>query len=98
MNLMYHLQGEKFELPDGSYSVSDIQDYFKYIIKKHEKVTDNLPMRNYVNKIENRSTFKIKTGYYLKLLTPETIKLLGSTKNKITKNKNDKNVAHLEIT
>ena len=55
-------------------------------------------MRNYVNKIENRSTFKIKTGYYLKLLTPETIKLLGSTKNKITKNKNDKNVAHLEIT
>ena len=52
----------------------------------------------YVNKIENRITFKIKTGYYLQLLTPETMKLLGSTKSKITKNKNGENVPHLEIT
>ena len=29
---------EEFELPDGSYSVSDIQDYFEYIIKKHENM------------------------------------------------------------
>ena len=43
-------------------------------------------------------TFKIKTGYYLEFLTPETMKLLGSTKNKINKNENGKNVLHLEIT
>ena len=52
----------------------------------------------YVNKIENRITFKIKTGYYLELLTPETIKLLGSTKSKITEDENVENVPHLEIT
>ena len=52
----------------------------------------------YVIKIENRVTFKIKNGYSLELLIPETMKLLGSTKNKITKTKNDENVPHLEIT
>ena len=46
-------------------------------------------------KIENRITFKINTGYYLKLLTPETMKLLGSTKTKITKDQNGENVLHL---
>ena len=51
-----------------------------------------------VNKIENRVTFKIKNRYSLELLTPETIKLLGSTKKKITKDKNGENVPHLEIT
>ena len=65
---------EEFELPDGSYSVSDIQDYFKYIQKKPETVTDNLSFMIYVNKIENRITFKIKTGSYIELLTPETLK------------------------
>ena len=52
----------------------------------------------YVNKTENRITFEIKTGYYLELLTPETMKLLGNAKTKITKDKNGKNVPHLEIT
>ena len=52
----------------------------------------------YINKIENRVTFKIKTGYYVERLTPETMKLLGSTKNKITKDRNGKNLPHLEIT
>ena len=52
----------------------------------------------YVNKIENRITFKIKNEYSLELLTPETMKLLGSTKNKITKDKNGENLPHLEIT
>ena len=52
----------------------------------------------YINKIENRITFKIKTEYYLELLTPETVKLLGSTKSKITKDKNSENVPYLEIT
>ena len=73
----------KFELPDGSFSVSDIQFYFDYILKTHEKKNNNLAIQIYINKIENRITFKIKTGYYLELLTPVTMKLLGSTKNKI---------------
>ena len=55
-------------------------------------------MQIYVNKIENRVTFKIKDGYSLELLTSETMKLLGSTKNKITKDKNGQNVPHVEIT
>ena len=46
---------------------------------------DNLSIRIYVNKIENTVSLRIKTGYYLELLTPETMKLLGSTKSKITK-------------
>ena len=50
---------EEFELPDGSYSVSNIQDYFEYILRKRETVTDNTSIRIYVNKIENRITFKI---------------------------------------
>ena len=67
---------EEFELSDGSYSVSDIQDYFEYILKKRSESVDNPSIRIYVNKIENRITFKIKNGYYLDLLTPETMKLL----------------------
>ena len=89
---------KKFELPDGSYSVLDIQDYFKYIIEKHETVIDNPPIGMYVNKIENRITSKIKTGYYCKLLTPKTKKLLQSTKTKKTKDENCENLPHLEIT
>ena len=50
----------------------------------------------YINRIENRITFKIKSGYYLELLTPETMKLLGSTERKISKDKNGENVPHLE--
>ena len=76
------------ELPGGSYSVSDIQDYFKCILKKHETVTDNPSVIIYANEIENRITFKIRTGYYLNFLTSETMKLLGSTKDKITKDEN----------
>ena len=89
---------DEFELPDGSYLISDIQDYFDYIIKKHHENVDNQSIKIYVNKIENRIIFKIKTGYYLELLTPETMKLLGTTESKITKDKNCENVPHLEIT
>ena len=88
---------EKFELPDGSYSISDIQDYFKYILKKHSESVDNPPIRIYVNRIENRITFKIKSGYYLELLTPETMKLHGSAESKITKDKYGENVPRLEV-
>ena len=66
-------------MPDGSYSASNIQDYFEYILKKHGENIDNLSVRIYVNKIESRIKFKLKTGNYLELLTPETMKLLGST-------------------
>ena len=69
---------EEFELPDGSYSISDIHDYFEYILKKHSESVDNPPIRIYANRIENRITFKIKSEYYLELLTPETMNLLGS--------------------
>ena len=88
---------EEFTLPDGSYSISDIQDYFEYILKKHSESIDNPSIRMYINRIENRITFKTKNGYYLELLTPEIMKLLGSTESKITKDKNGENVPHLEI-
>ena len=89
---------DEFELPDGSYSVSDIQDYFKYILKKLGENTNKSSVQIYVNKIENRITFKIKDRYSLELLTPNTMKLLGSTKSEISKDKNGENVPHLEIT
>ena len=88
---------DKFELPDGSYSISDIQDYFEYILKKHGWDIDEPSVQIYANKIENSATFKIKNGYSLELLTPETIKLLGSTKNKIIKDKNGENVPILKL-
>ena len=71
---------DKFELPNGSYTVSDIQDYLKYILKKHEEDIDKPSVQIYVNKIKSRLIFKIKNGYSLEFLTPETMKLLGSTK------------------
>ena len=89
---------DKSEMPDGSYSVSDIQDHFDYILKKHEENTDKPSVLIYVIKIENRVTFKIKNGYSLELLTPEIMKLLGRTENKITKDKNGENVPHFQIT
>ena len=71
---------DEFNLPDGSCSISDIQDYFEYITKKHGTIADNPPVQIYTSKIKNRIVFKIKTGYKLELLSPETMKLLGSTK------------------
>ena len=79
---------DEFQLPDRSYSISNIQDYFEYIIKKHSESVHNPSIKISVNKIENRVTFKIKNGYYLELLTPETMKLLGSTESKKIKDKN----------
>ena len=60
---------EEFKLSYGSYSVSDIQDYFEYTLKKHRENTNKPSMQIYANKIENRITFKIKNGYALELLT-----------------------------
>ena len=78
--------------------VSDIQDYFDNILRKHWETIENPSVRIYVNKTENGITLKIKTGYYLALLTTETMKLLGSPENEITRDKNGENVPHLEIT
>ena len=89
---------EEFELPDISNSISDIQDYFESMLKKTWGKTVNPSIRIYINKIENTITFRTKTGYYFELLTSETMKLLGSTKSKITKNENGENVSYLEIT
>ena len=89
--------GHEFELPDIDHSVSDVQDFFKYIIKKHETFTDKSPVKIYVNKVHNRITFKIKTGKFLKFLTNKTIKLLESAERRITKNKNDENVSIINV-
>ena len=78
--------------------MSDIQDYSEYILEKHGEDIDEPSVQVYTNKIKNRITFKFKNGYSLELLTPETMKLLGSTKNEITEGKNGENVPHLEIT
>ena len=92
---------EEFELPDGSYFVSDIHYYFAYILKKHGEKIDNSSIRIYVSKIENRITLKIKTRYFLELLIPEKMKFLGNTKSKELRMKsqdeNGENVPHLEI-
>ena len=87
---------DTFGLHDGSYSISDIQDYFEYIIKKHETIADNPPVQMYVNKIKSRIVFKIKTGYKLELLSPETMKLLGSSKKDVDQDKDGENVLKLE--
>ena len=81
---------DNFDLPDGSYSISDIQDYFEFIMRKHEPLTENPSIQIYPNKIKNRIIFKVKKGYELDLISPETMKLLGSTKKMLIKIKMEK--------
>ena len=87
---------ETFDLPDGSYNISEIQDYIEYIIKNHETISENAPILFYANTINNRIVFKIKSGYKLELLSKETMKLLGSTSSIIDADKNSENVPRLE--
>ena len=87
---------ETFDMPDGSYNISEIQDYIEYIIKKHETIGENAPILIYANAINNRIVFKIKSRYKLELLSKETMKLLGSTKDTIDADKNSENVSKLE--
>ena len=87
---------DTFDLPDGSYSIADIYDYFEFIIKKHETLTENLPVQIYPNKIKNRIVLKIKTVYKLELVTPETMKLLGTTKKDVDKDENGEHLSKLE--
>ena len=81
---------------DGSYSIEDIQDYFEFIIKKHGILIEDSPVEIYPNRIKNRTVFKIKTGYKLELLSPETMKLLGSRKKDVDQDKNGEDVPKLE--
>ena len=87
---------ETFELPDGSYNTSQMQDYIEYIIKKYETIGENASILIYANTINNRIVFKIKSGHKLELLSKETMKLLGSTSSIIDADKNSENVPKLE--
>ena len=87
---------ETFDAPDGSYNISEIQDYMEYIIKKHETIGENAPILIYSNTINNRIVFKIKTGYKLELFSKETMRLLGSVKDYIDADKYSENVPRLE--
>ena len=89
-------RNETFDLPVGSYNISEIQDYIEYIIKRHETIGENALILIYANTINNRTVFKIKSRYKLELLSKETMKLLGSTSNIIDANKNSENVPRLE--
>ena len=89
---------KEFELTGGFYSVSGIHNCFEYITKKNEILTDDTSNEIYINQIQNKITFKIKSVYYLELLTPKTIKLLGNNQRQITKYKNGVNLPQLEIT
>ena len=81
---------DTFDLPDGLYNIPAIQNYIEYII------AETVPILIYANKISNRIVFKIKTGYKLELLSKETMKLLGSTKDTTDADKNSENVPRLE--
>ena len=96
LNILAPAWNNTFDLPDGSYPISDIQDYFEFIIKKHETLTENSPVQIYPNKIKNRIVFIIKTGYKLELLIHGTTKLLGSTKKDVGKDEGGETVPKLE--
>ena len=87
---------DQFDLPDRSYSIADIQDYFEFIIKKDETLSENPPVQIYPNKIKNRIVFRVKTRYKLELLSLETMKLLGSTKKDVDQDKDGEHVPKLE--
>ena len=87
---------DTFNLRDGSYSIANIQDYFEFIIKRHETLSENLLIQICPNKLKNKIVFKIKTGYKLEKLTPETMRLLGTAKMDVNKDKDGENLPKLE--
>ena len=87
---------DTFDLTDGFYSIADFQDYFEFIIKKHETLTGDPPDQVYPNKIKNRIVFKLKTSFNLELFTPETMILLGNGKKRRDKDKGGEDVPELE--
>ena len=88
---------EEFQLPDGSYLIFDIQEYFEHILKKYGESVDEPSIKIYPNKVKNNIIFKIKAGYYRELLTLETMRLLVSAKNEISKDENGEYITHLEV-
>ena len=83
-------------MPDGSYSISDIQDYIKFVIKKHEILT--IPsIHIYINRTDSRLVLKIKDEYKLELQTLETINLFGSINKLIDETKNGERVPSLDV-
>ena len=87
---------DTFDVLDGSYSIAALQNYFEYIIKKHETIANVYPVLIYVNEINNRIVFKIKSGYKLELLSKETMRLLGSSTDAIDGDKSSELVPKLE--
>ena len=87
---------DTFDVPDGSYSMAVLQNYFEYIIKKHETIADVSPVLIYIIEINNRIVFKVKAGYKLELLSKETMRLLGSSADTIDGDKNSELVPKLE--
>ena len=87
---------ETFDLPDGSYNISEIRDYIEYIIKKPETIGENASILIYANTLNNRIVFKIKSVYILELLSKEIMKLLRSTSSIIDADENSENVPKLE--
>ena len=98
INLKYQhpTWNDTFDVPDGSYSIAALRNYFEYIIKKHETIAEVSPVLIYVNEINNRIVFKIKSGYKLELLSKETMRLLGSSSDTIDGDKNSELVPKLE--
>ena len=96
LKIIVPTRNDKFELPDRSYSVSDIQDYFEFIIKKHETLTKIPPIHVYINRINIWLVFKIKDGDKRELQMPETLELFGSPKKLIEKARNGENLPCLE--
>ena len=86
---------DTFDVPDDSYSIAALQNYFEYITKKHETIDKVSPVLIYVNEINNRIVFKIKSGYKLELLSKETMRLLGSLSDTIDGDKNSELVPKL---
>ena len=105
-NIKSSYNNNKFKISVSTWNDNYLMDrilyqIFKTILRNFKKAwrnNDKPSVQIYVNKIENKVTFKIEDGYSLELLAPETMKLLGSTKNKIAKDKNGENIPHLEIT
>ena len=83
-------------MPDGSYSIAALQNYFEYIIKKHETIAKVSSVLIYINEINNRNVYKTKSGYKLELLSKETMRLLGSSTDTIDGDKNSELVPKLE--
>ena len=88
---------DEFELPDGSFSVSDIQDYTEFIIRKQETLKIIPPIHAYINRNNNRLVFKIKGGYKLELQPSETMKLFRNTKKLTGKTKHGQKIPRIEL-